>query len=107
MKVAIVFVLAGAAACGGGGDDSEQGLSCEEAIGHFYGVSCSFFDATTSPVTPVPQAEALTMCNQFDNDTPEQCRQKFEEWKLCLTYVENAAQCATCTQEIDALRACN
>lgn len=90
------------AACGG-----EEVPSCQDAIGNFYGVGCTFIDTTTNPPTETPQVTALNICSQINIDVPDQCMDEFEDWKFCLDGVTSNAQCTSCSQEMDALFACD
>jgi hypothetical protein len=89
-------------ACGG-----EEVPGCQDAIDSFYGVGCTFIDNSVSPPVEVPHSTALYNCGQINSLIEERCRDEFDAWKTCLFAVDNNAQCGSCSQEADALGACD
>lgn len=99
-----IAIVVGLAACGG-----EEAPSCQQAIDHFYGAGCTFYDTSTTPPTATPQGTALNLCSQINVQIPERCRGEFDDWKFCLDSVAGGTNesCASCSQEMDALFACD
>lgn len=100
--IGLVMVLAMTAAC-------EDPPSCQQAINHFYDVAvCTFVNTNTGQVTS--KGEALNTCVQINAAVPDQCRGEFEDWLECLNDRPRDAtenQCISCSQESDALFACD
>jgi hypothetical protein len=88
-------------ACGG------DPPSCQQAISSFYAAGCTFRDTSTNPPTETPESTALYTCSQINIEIPERCRPEFDDWKSCLEGVANDTQCTDCSQEADALFACD
>lgn len=99
--IGLVMVLAMTAAC-------EDPPSCQQAITHLYReAGCMFIDTSTGQTTS--ELEAIDSCQQINAAVPDQCRGEFEDWLDCLySRPSNSTmdQCASCTQESDALFAC-
>jgi hypothetical protein len=91
-----------AAACGG--DDLP---SCQQAFGSFYGAGCALYDISTNPPGQYSQTQATAICQQINIDVPERCRDRYEDWLICIDSIATMSQCETCSQEMDALFACD
>lgn len=95
----MVWVLGG---CGGG--DSAPAPSCQEAMEHFYGSGCAFFDSTN---TPYPLAQAINDCHTSLENLAPGCQEPFDTFMACLDGVATSATCGDCSREQDALLSCH
>ncbi len=80
------------AACG-----SDPPPSCQQALTHFYGAGCSYFDSTTNPPTPIAQSQMLNFCQGAAANIPASCRAALDDWLVCNDrvpdHVTASAQC--------------
>lgn len=97
----ILNLLAATICCACGGDPP----SCQDAMTSYYGVGCTFVNLQTNQ--PIPLNESILGCKEINVAVPERCRGEFDDWMFCLDDVATTAQCANCTQEQDALAACD
>lgn len=89
------------AACG------EDPPSCQNAVTNFYDAGCMFSDANGNP-TPLSQANAA--CQEANASVTDSCRGEFEDWLFCLDDIRAPVSdviCRSCSEEFDALVACN
>lgn len=95
MGLVVVAMLA----CGGEDDNT----SCQEAVDNFYGVGCAFFDAQGNAFT---KGEVLQNCKELLASAPPQCEDDLADLRSCLGGVANDQQCASCSDEQDAILTC-
>ncbi len=92
------------------GSDPEPPPSCQQAVGHYYGSGCSFFDLSTSPPTPYSELESVASCKEVNAAVPERCQAEFDDLMYCLdstpANASTGADC-DCSQEQDALFGCD
>lgn len=93
--VSLLFAIA----CG---DDPPP--SCQEAIGHFYGVGCAFINLMTNQ--PYTMNESLQSCKDINATVPDRCQSYFDDFMTCLNEVESSSKCADCARAQDALLGC-
>lgn len=77
--------MAIAMGCGG---DAKPAPSCQQAMAHFYGVNCFYFDTTTSPPRRYTQTEMIAICQQETIDAPAKCQGEIDDWLSCNADVE-------------------
>jgi hypothetical protein len=96
-----LIVVAALAAC-----SSDPPPSCQQAVGNFYSVGCTYLDGSGAPI-PVTSAE--NTCLQIATVVPEQCKDEFNAWLECnagvMAPVTNAT-CVSCTQQYMTLIEC-
>lgn len=71
----------------------------------YYGAGCTFVNLQNNQ--PFTLNEAILSCKDVNSAVPERCRDLFDDYLFCLDGVSSDAQCTTCTQEQDALFACD
>lgn len=88
----------------------EEVPSCQQAMGHYYTSGCIMLDGRTSPPSPYTVTAATQICKDVNAIVPARCESYFEDWMFCLNDMPagaSDAQCIACTQEQDALFACD
>ncbi len=101
-RIALVLVvLVGCA------NDEKPVPSCQQAVTHYYGAGCFFYNAQTRLMTP--SGEAIAACQGLLVDAPNSCIDDLANWRSCLGDVvgpmASNAEC-DCSPEFDALLTC-
>jgi hypothetical protein len=94
------MVLAALIVGGCGGDDVP---SCQESVSHFYSVGCALFDTNGQPF---PELEVVQNCKELRAAAPDQCIDELDDLQSCFGGVANNTQCASCSDEQDAILTC-
>jgi hypothetical protein len=75
---------------------SDPPPSCQQAMTHFYGAGCSYFDSTTSPPTPIAQSTMINFCQTAAVNISPTCRDELDGWLACNDQVPDHATNADC-----------
>jgi len=92
------------------GCTEEEVPSCQQAVSHYYSSGCTFLDGRNNPPTQYTESQATQICRDVNVAVPARCEAFFEDWMFCLNDMPagaSDAQCIACTQEQDALFACD
>lgn len=101
-------------ACGGA--DDKPAPTCQQAMAHFYGVNCSYFDGRVDPPHQYTQAEMITVCQDLAIETSASCQGTIDDWLECNDTVAGIPAGQTsglgdprcdCSQEQMAILRCN
>jgi hypothetical protein len=71
------------AACGG----SDPPPSCAQAMDHYYGAGCSYFDTSTNPPTPIAETQEVGLCQTLATAAPANCHDELDGWLVCVDHV--------------------
>lgn len=65
--------------------------SCQQALAHYYGAGCSYFDASREPPPAIPQSAMLNFCQTAAVQAPESCQDELDVWLECNAAVPDQA----------------
>lgn len=85
MFLGVPIAMAIAMGCGG---DAKPAPSCQQAMAHFYGVNCFYYDGSVSPARRIAQTEMVANCQQLAIAAPARCQGEIDDWLECNANVE-------------------
>lgn len=88
MKRLLAVMAVAMTGCSSSGDPPP---SCQQALTHYYGAGCSYFDPTTNPPTPIAQSTMIARCQTATTQTPASCLDEVDAWLTCNDRVPNHA----------------
>lgn len=65
------------------GTEAKPAPSCQQAMGHFYGAHCFYFDATKNPPPKFTLADMVLLCQNLTIQAPASCQDEIDSWLTC------------------------
>lgn len=65
------------------GSTDKPAPSCQQALSHYYGAGCSYFDQSTNPPTPITQNNMAAFCQEAAANAPATCQDELDVWLRC------------------------
>lgn len=85
MKYVVLLVVGFLMGCGG-----EEPPSCQQAVEHYYGAGCGFYDLDTGD--PIPANTIISVCRDIvSGSTTAACDSATEDFRFCLADVPDVA----------------